>query len=89
MLAAAGVCVPEGREVSDPADAWEAAQDIGLPVVVKPLDANHGRGISIELRRREDIEAAFHVAAREGSGVLVERYIPGGEHRLLVVGNRV
>ncbi|MFN3416979.1 MAG: cyanophycin synthetase [Caldimonas sp.] len=89
LLAAAGVCVPEGRVARDPADAWEAAQEIGLPVVVKPSDANHGRGISIELRRREDIEAAFHVAAREGSEVLVERYIPGGEHRLLVVGNRV
>ena len=46
LLAACGVPVPEGRIVSGADDAWEAAQDIGLPVAVKPLDANHGRGVS-------------------------------------------
>ncbi|WP_119153026.1 cyanophycin synthetase [Caldimonas tepidiphila] len=89
LLQSCGVPVPEGRVVSDPADAWDAAQDIDGPVVVKPSDANHGRGVSIELSRREDVEAAFAVADAEGSEVIVERFIRGLEHRLLVVGGRM
>ncbi|MCX7896658.1 MAG: cyanophycin synthetase [Rhodocyclaceae bacterium] len=86
LLAAAGVPVPEGRTVESPADAWAAAEEIGLPVAVKPLDANHGRGVSLDLKTRDEVEAAYAVAEREGSGVMVERYIRGEEHRLLVVG---
>jgi cyanophycin synthetase len=89
MLAACGVPVPEGQVVESPQAAWEAARDIGLPVVVKPTDANHGRGVSLELMRQEDVEAAFAVADAEGSGVMVERFVRGLEHRLLVVGGRV
>jgi cyanophycin synthetase len=89
MLAACGVPVPEGRVVESPEAAWEAAQDIGLPVVVKPTDANHGRGVSLELTRPEEVRAAFAVADAEGSGVIVEQFIRGFEHRLLVVGDRV
>ena len=87
LLAAAGVPVPEGRLVASPADAWEAAQEIGLPVVVKPDNANHGRGVSLDLKSQAEIEAAFPVADAEGSGVMVERFVPGEEHRLLVVGD--
>jgi len=89
LLASCGVPVPEGRIVSSPEDAWEAAEDIGLPVAVKPTDANHARGVSLELTSREQVEAAYHVALEEGSEVMVERYVPGVEHRLLVVGNRL
>lgn len=89
LLQSCGVPIPEGRVVHSPEEAWEAAQNIGLPVVVKPTDGNHGRGVTLDLRRREDIEAAFHVAEPEGSEVMVERYIPGSEHRLLVVGSKV
>jgi cyanophycin synthetase len=89
LLKACGVPVPEGAVVESPADAWEVAQDIGLPVVVKPSDANHGRGVSLELSTQADVEAAFHIAAAEGSEVIVERYIRGDEHRLLVVGGKV
>ncbi len=89
LLAAVGVPVPSGRVVTSPEDAWEAAEDIGLPVVVKPTDGNHGRGVSLELTTREQVEAAFPVADAEGSEVIVERYIPGQEHRVLVVGNQV
>jgi cyanophycin synthetase len=89
LLQSCGVPVPEGTIVSSPEEAWEAAQDIGLPVVVKPSDGNHGRGVSLELREREEIEAAFRVAEPEGSDVIVERFIPGNEHRLLVVGGKV
>jgi cyanophycin synthetase len=89
LLSACGVPVPEGRIVDSPADAWEAAEEIGVPVVVKPSDANHGRGVSTELITREEIEAAFHLADAEGSEVIVERFIRGNEHRLLVVGGRL
>jgi cyanophycin synthetase len=89
LLQCCGVPVPEGREVESPEDAWEAAQDIGLPVCVKPVDGNHGRGVFIDLNSREDIEMAFKVAVDEGSGVLVERSIPGSEHRLLVIGGKL
>ncbi|MEY4524169.1 MAG: hypothetical protein RIR27_1245, partial [Pseudomonadota bacterium] len=89
LLASAGVPTPEGRTVTSPDDAWEAAQDIGLPVVVKPIDGNHGRGVFINLCTQQEIEAAYAVAINEGSEVLVERHIIGDEHRLLVVGNKV
>lgn len=89
LLASAGVPIPEGRVVTSPDDAWEAAQDIGLPVVVKPIDGNHGRGVFINLYTQQEIEAAYAVAINEGSEVLVERHIIGDEHRLLVVGNKV
>lgn len=89
LLASCGVPVPEGQVVASPEAAWEAAQEIGLPVVVKPSDANHGRGVSLDLTERADIEKAFMVADAEGSEVMVERYVLGDEHRLLVVGGRV
>lgn len=89
LLQSCGVPVPQGRLVEDPADAWDAAEDIGLPVAVKPYDGNHGRGVSLDLTTREQVEAAFELASREGSGVIVEQSISGVEHRLLVVGKRV
>jgi len=89
LLRKAGVPVPDGRVVSTPADAWSAAEDIGLPVVVKPQDANHGRGVFINLSTREQIEGAFSIADSEGSGVMVEKFIPGNDHRLLVVGGNL
>ncbi|AEV27098.1 cyanophycin synthetase [Azospira sp. APE16] len=89
LLASCGVPVPEGVTVKSSEDAWEAAEDIGLPVVVKPSDGNHGRGVFTNLTTREEIETAFSVAQDEGSEVIVERFIPGNEHRLLVVGGRM
>lgn len=89
MLQTCGVPVPEGQEVDSPQAAWDAAQDIGLPVVVKPTDANHGRGVFTDLTTREQIEKAYVAADAEGSGVLVEKFIRGDAHRLLVVGKRV
>ncbi|MBV7541232.1 cyanophycin synthetase [Acidovorax sp. sic0104] len=89
LLKSCGVPIPDGQVVNSPEEAWEAAQDIGLPVVVKPSDGNHGRGVTLDLRKKEDIEAAYHVAYPEGSDVMVESFIPGDEHRLLVVGGKV
>ncbi|HEV6964704.1 MULTISPECIES: cyanophycin synthetase [Roseateles] len=89
LLKAVGVPVPEGQEVKTVAEAWEAAQDIGLPVVIKPSDGNHGRGVTLDIANQADCEAAFKLADAEGSSVLVESYIRGNEHRVLVVGGRV
>lgn len=89
LLGYCGVPTPEGRVVESPAEAWAAAQDIGLPVVVKPSDGNRGRGVSIDLSIQSEIEAAYQIAADEGSEVIVEQYIRGIEHRLLVIGGKL
>ena len=89
LLAAAGVPVPEGRTVESAEAAWDAAEDIGLPVVVKPSDGNHARGVSLNLKTREEVMQAFVAAEAEGSEVIVESFVPGQEHRLLVVGGKV
>ncbi|MQA19210.1 cyanophycin synthetase [Rugamonas rivuli] len=91
LLASCGVPVPEGELVTSAEAAWEAAQDIGVPVVVKPYDGNHGRGVSLNLMTEADVTAAYALAARKGDSksVIVERFIAGNEHRLLVVGKRL
>jgi cyanophycin synthetase len=91
LLASCGVPVPEGALVRSADAAWEEAQDIGLPVVVKPVDGNHGRGVTLNLMTESDVRAAYAIASEAGdsSAVLVERFIPGNEHRLLVVGRQV
>lgn len=91
LLASCGVPVPEGAVVRSADAAWEEAEDIGLPVVIKPVDGNHGRGVTLNLMNQADVKAAYAIAAEAGdsSAVLVERYVPGNEHRLLVVGQKV
>ena len=90
LLKACGVPVPEGSLVNSAEEAWEAAQDIGLPVAIKPYDGNHGRGVALDLSDQASIAKAFHVAKQQSGGsVIVEKFIPGNEHRLLVVGKRV
>jgi len=91
LLSACGVPVPEGAIARSPEDAWDEAQDIGLPVVVKPIDANHGRGVSLNLLTEAEVKAAYTIASLEGESksVLVERFVTGNEHRLLVVGRKV
>jgi cyanophycin synthetase len=91
LLRNVGVPVPLGRMVTSPEDAWAAAQEVGFPVVVKPRDANHQRGISIELTEREEIQKAYHWAIEGGQtqDVMVEQFALGQHHRLLVVGNRL
>lgn len=89
LLKACGVPVPEGVVTETADEAWEAAQEIGLPVVVKPSDGNHGRGVFINMLTEHEVRTAFAVAIDEGSSVIVERFIPGNEHRMLVVGGKV
>jgi cyanophycin synthetase len=90
LLRACGVAVPEGEMVDSVEAAWEAAEDIGLPVAIKPYDGNHGRGVSLDLNTEEQVTAAYHLAHRKGGGaVIVEKFVRGNEHRLLVVGGKV
>lgn len=89
LLAAVGLPVPEGEFVRSAAQAREVAQSLGYPVVVKPYDGNHGRGVCTNLMTGDEVEAAYATALEEGSGVIVERFIQGYEHRLLVVAGRL
>ena len=88
LLLAAGVPVPTGRPVTDADDAWAAAQQIGLPVVLKPLDGNQGKGVTVNIVTRDHLDIAFRAAAEYGE-VMVEKFLPGNDFRLLVVGNKL
>ncbi len=93
ILADLGLPVPQQRLVYDRRNAVRAAERIGYPVVVKPLNANHGRGISVELEDADTVADAFDLAKdnnRGSRGVIVESFITGLDHRMLVVnGNLV
>ncbi len=86
LLDAAGVPVPMGRSVTTAEEAWAAAEELGGPVVVKPRDGSQGRGVAVNIETRERVIQAFEVAEEISSEVIVERYIPGHDFRLLVVG---
>ncbi|MEO8299707.1 MAG: cyanophycin synthetase [Burkholderiales bacterium] len=88
LLHAAGVPVPMGRPVSDVEDAWAAAKEVGLPVVLKPQDGNQGKGVTVNITTRPHLEQAYTAAAEIGA-VMVEKYLPGHDFRLLVVGNQL
>ena len=88
LLAAAGVPVPGGRPVADAEDGWAVAQEIGLPVVVKPRDGNQGKGVSVNILEREPFEQAYRAAAEIGQP-MVEQFLEGHDYRLLVVGERM
>ena len=80
-----GLPVPRQRIVRSSSDAVRAAERIGYPVVLKPLAGNHGRGVSINLRTPEEVETGFEKAREHGSTIVVEGYIEGLDHRLLVI----
>jgi cyanophycin synthetase len=91
LLAAAGLPVPRSEAVRTVEDAVRRAERIGYPVVVKPLDGNHGRGVHLSLRDADAVRAAFDDArdqARRGT-VLVESYVTGNDYRVLVVGGKM
>ena len=89
LLQSCGVPVPEGCEVNSSEEAWETAQDIGLPVCIKPLGTHHNGSVFIDLNDREAIEMAYQTVADKGSGVLVERAIRGSRYRLLIIGGKM
>ncbi len=89
LLSSIGVPVPDGRPVESADDAWQAATEIGLPVVVKPQYGNQGRGVATNLRSREQVLAAYVAAIEEGSSIIVEKHATGGDYRLLIIGGKL
>ena len=91
LLSSLGLPVPVQRLVYSEEEAVKWANRIGYPVVVKPLDANHGRGVSINLTEDDHVKTAFGQARERGKsrGVLVESYVTGFDHRMLVVNGRL
>ncbi len=85
ILSGLGLPVPQQRLVRSARDAVRAAGRIGYPVVLKPLNANHGRGVSIDLGDADSVASAFEQARRHSRSVLVESFIQGLDHRMLVV----
>lgn len=89
ILASAGIPVPGGRPVVSAEDAVAAAREIGDRVVVKPRFGNQGKGVTVNIETPEQITAAYASARERSDEVLVERFIPGHDYRVLVVGNAV
>ncbi|MFN2483882.1 MAG: cyanophycin synthetase [Candidatus Limnocylindria bacterium] len=88
LLQATGIPVPRSELVRGEDDAVAAAQRIGYPVAVKPLDGNHGRGVGLELTDEAAVREAFAIARRESrrGAVVVETYLTGNDYRCLVIG---
>ncbi|HEX8581802.1 MAG TPA: cyanophycin synthetase, partial [Acidimicrobiales bacterium] len=91
LLSAAGLPVPRSIPVRTEDGAVRAAERIGYPVVVKPLDGNHGRGVALDLRDEAAVRAGFAGAREEArrGWVVVETYVHGNDYRVLVVGGRM
>ena len=89
LLRQVGVPVPYGRPVADAEDAWAAAKEVGLPVVVKPRYGNHGYGVTVNLSTREQVARAYALAREQTSYVMVETFAEGADYRLLVVGGKL
>ena len=91
LLAAAGLPTPKQEVVRTRSGAIEAARRIGFPVVVKPLDGNHGRGVCLDLQSVEDVDKAFDIAQEESrrGSIVVESFVTGKDYRCLIVGGRM
>ena len=89
LLDAAGVPVPHGRAVDSAEDAWTAALEIGLPVVLKPTDGNQGKGVTVNVTTRAHMHAAYAAAREFRDDIMVERFLPGDDFRLLVIGDKM
>jgi len=84
-----GLPVPQQKLVRSEREAMRAAERIGYPVVVKPFDGNHGRGVSIDLTTSGQVSTAYEQARQHSRSVIVESYIEGLDHRLLVVNGQL
>ncbi|HEY3351614.1 MAG TPA: cyanophycin synthetase, partial [Polyangia bacterium] len=89
ILADLGLPVPRQRVVREAEEAARVAERLGYPVVVKPLDANHGRGVSIGLMDNDAVRTAFEVAREHSRSVIVERFVEGLDHRMLVINGEL
>jgi cyanophycin synthetase len=90
ILAESGIPVPKGTTINFLDDLEEAIVGVGgYPIVIKPLDGNHGRGITIDIRTWQEAEAAYDAARQVSRAVIVERFYVGRDHRVLVVDGKV
>jgi cyanophycin synthetase len=92
ILREAGIPVPNGTTIQYLDDLEDAIAEVGgYPIVIKPLDGNHGRGITIDIKSRQEAEAAYDLASAEAKSrtVIVERYYEGSDHRILVINGKV
>ncbi len=91
LLSSAGMPVPRSQVVRSADGAVEAAEKLGYPVVVKPLDGNHGRGVALDLRDEQAVRDAYTLAREESRGgdVVVETFVRGNDYRVLVVGGKL
>ncbi len=81
--------VPYGKVVFSEISAVMVANQIGMPVVVKPFDGNQGKGVHLNLKSETEIKAAFQEAAKYSNGIIVEKFVAGRDFRVLVVGDGV
>jgi cyanophycin synthetase len=89
ILGDLGLPVPKQRLARGPEEAVRSAERLGYPVVVKPLDANHGRGVSIEVKTGDDVRSAFERAREHARTVVIETFLQGFDHRMLVVNGEL
>ena len=89
ILGDAGIPVPEGRVCHSFDEALGAAAAIGYPVVTKPLIGNHGRGITTDIGDEAGLREGYDAAHARHETVIVERYIKGEDHRLLVIDGKL
>lgn len=89
MLLEQAIPVAKGTTISSVNDVDRAIREVGFPQVFKPLDGNHGRGISINIRSREDAVAAYEFAAKISRRVIVERFVTGYDFRVLVIDHKM
>jgi cyanophycin synthetase len=91
LLGEMGVPVPKGFRIREESEVKSTLESVGFPVVVKPLDGNHGRGATVGIETLEEAIAAFHVAQEQSRSkyVIVEKMLAGNDFRALVVNNRL
>jgi cyanophycin synthetase len=89
LLGQAGIPVPKGRVCRTTKEAIQAADEIGYPVVLKPVNGNQGKGVSSNIQCPEEIADAFRIAAEFSENILVEEFIKGNDYRILIIGNQV
>ena len=89
LLEQAEVEVPRGDIISRKSSLEGSCKYIGYPLVIKPIDGNHGRGISVDIRNYKDALIGFHAAKQVSSRVIVEKYITGEDYRILVINNKL
>jgi cyanophycin synthetase len=89
LLQQAEVEVPKGQIISRESSLEEACRYVKYPLVIKPIDGNHGRGITVNINTYEDALEAFHAAKKVSQKVIVEKFITGEDYRLLVINHRL